>query len=419
MKPILLVTLCAFLAGLVASSPARAAAESPIELRVSYSSVTAQAKPMLVLEFYMKRGDKWKRRVAILNPTNGAPFDAASYQLKDAAGHALTASPKPEALEGQLGDSIAFQLQRKLDETQDHDFIVLPNKLHFSVDGQEFDHPGDKLTIPKSRVGEINAAMDADQLGKSENSIELAGGNIGGIGSIRYRYSRYEFLNASWLNLDFNAQADFTLASKDRHDFFNHVSGELNFFHPVNLAPDDWHAEFGVHAKTESDQTFSLTDGLLGVQAAVRLSDPVTSAIGGLFTKNDRATPLLVLGYDYAKNLDGDESTVATATQIDTGRADHRVRGVLRWRIPLARSYEFSFLGPLKGNYDLDLDLEAKGLYDINAEKFLDQSRVSLVFRQSSDRQFRPAFSFTWARGKEAPTFEQISAFLAGLKLEF
>lgn len=415
-----LFSAAAFLAALLLTlAPGFAAQDSPVDLRVSYSSVTAQAKPMLVLEFYTKRGERWKRAVEILDASQGAPFDAASYELKDSEGTAITASPVPEALNGRLGDSIAFILQRKLDETKDHTFKVLAGRLHFKVGGSNVVSAGTSLTIPKSRIGDINTVMDADKLGKSENSIELAGGNVGGIGSIRYRYSRYEFLNADWLNLELNAKADFTLSPDDREDFYNSVKAELNFFHALNLAPDAWHAEFGVHARTESDQTFDLTDGLIGAQFAVRLDDRVTRRVGNLFTKNDRATPLVILGYDYVQNLSGSDAAVVADTGIDTRRADHRVQALLRWRIPLARSYDFSFLGPLKGAYDLDLDLEAKGLYDINAEEFLDQSRVSLVFRQSSDKQFRPAFSFTWARGKEAPTFKQVSAFLAGMKLEF
>jgi len=250
--------------------------------------------------------------------------------------------------------------------------------------------------------------MDAEKQGGAVNSIELAGGSAGGTANLLYSKRIDNFLNHNWLNAELNLKGELTLNSKDRKDYFNHLEGGLNFFDAFPLW--DGYSELGLHAKVESDQVFDQVDGLVGVQFAHRL---------GHFFKIDRALPLFIVGYDYAHNLERDASLPPSASGIDTTKADNRVYGIARVRIPLARNYDFSFIPALGGKYDLDIDAEGKILYDINAEKFIDKSSISLVFRNTTKERFKPAFSFTWARGKESPTFEQVNAFLAGLKLEF
>lgn len=394
------------------------AAEPLVELRARYSSVAAKARPMLVLEFYTMKRDKRKLTAGILDWKRGAPYDPASYRLETAGGQRIDATPVAEQLGDELGDSVAFVLKGKLAPGTSHKLTVSEGKLFFQLPaGEVVSNSLETLVIPAEAVDQINESMDEDKAGASENSIQLAGGTSGGVGIIRYTYRRYEFLNSRWLNLELNANADFTLINRERQDYFNSLSGELNFFRVFTA--EKWPFEIGAHGRTESDQAFDVTDGLLGAQVATRLQDPVTRLIGGLLQPNHHAPPLVILGYDYAQNLGGNESGIATSTGVDTGRADHRLTGLLRWRIPLATAYEFTLVPGLSGKYDLDLDLEAKGIYDVNAEKFLDRSSVSLVFRRTADNKFRPALSFTWARGKEGPTFEQVNALLAGLKLEF
>lgn len=395
----------------------RAADEAPVELRARYSSVAGKAQPMLVLEFYTIKGDRRRLTASILDWKQGAPYDPATYTLTDAGGKKVDATPVAEQLGDELGDSVAFVLKNKLATGSKHTLKVAAGKMFFKLRTGMVSNAEVNLEISAEAIDKVNESMEEDKSGSSVNSIQLAGGTAGGIGEIRYTLRRYEFLNSSWLNMEVNASADFTLVSKDRNDYFNNITGEINFFRVFTSGK--WPFEIGLHGKTESDQTFEVTDGLIGAKIATRLQDPITRWIGSVLQTNSHAPPLLIFGYDYAHNLGDNGPDTLSAIGVDTRAADHRLTGILRWRIPLATAYEFKLLPGLTGKYDLDLDLEAKGVYDINAEKVLDKSALSLVFRRTSDQKFKPAFSFTWARGKEGPTFNEVHALLAGMKLEF
>jgi hypothetical protein len=307
----------------------------------------------------------------------------------------------------ELADSVTLLLDKLLKEER-HTFKVKNGKLFADLDGTEIPITEVEMEISAETVKAVNAAVKEEKQSGSYNSIELAGGTEGGTGSIRYGLRRDEFLSKSWLNAELRAAADFTLDSDDRTNYFNHLEAGLNFFDSFAL----WggYSELGVHATAESDQVFDIVDGKVGVQFAHRI---------GHFFKIDRALPLFIVGYDYVHNLRREDDVMMNTAGIDTRRADNRVYAIARIRLPIARGYDFSFLPILGGKFDLDIDAEGKILYDINADEFIDKSSISLVFRNTTKERFKPAFSFTWARGKESPTFEQINAFLAGLRLEF
>ena len=326
----------------------------------------------------------------------------------------------PQDLGEQLGSGIQLTVDQnaKLENTKQYTLKILAGKLVFKMDKLIITNKETTCAIPTNQIGETNIEIQKENQGSGTNSITLAGGTPGGISSIRYTYRWDQFLNIEWLHIDFSAKADLTLDTKDKKDFFNNITSELSAYE--SFGSSVCYSELSVHGKTESDQSFRLTDGLLGVQYAIRPKDPVTSAISEVFVrKNNRAGPLFIVGYDYAHKISGDQSNVVASTDIDTGKADHRVGALVNWRIPITRNYDFSFVPALGGRYDLDCELEGKGFYDINAAKFIDQSWVSLVFRKSTDQTFTPAFTFTWARGKEGPTFQQVNALLAGIKLGF
>jgi hypothetical protein len=375
-----------------------------ITLVPAYTCLIAEGKPRIVLEFRVDG----KRAVELLDVRKGAPYDATSYELKTGEGDVVALQPSAEdPPPGGLADSVLFVLTAPL-EAKEHTFTVKDRRLHFVVKNQEIVLPETKAQITAKTITDVNKACEAEKQGGTVNSIELAGGTAGGTARFLYAKRIDRFLGHRWLNAELSVNGEMTLNSDDRDEYFNHLEGGLNLYNAFPML--DGYSELGVHAKAESDQVFDQVDGLVGVQFAHRL---------GHFFKIDRALPLFIVGYDYAHNLERDESIPPSALGIDTGRADHRFYAIARIRIPLARNFDFNFIPILGGKYDLDIDAEGKALYDINAEEFIDKSSLSLVFRSTSKDRFRPAFAFTWARGKESPTFQQINAFLAGMRLEF
>jgi hypothetical protein len=131
---------------------------------------------------------------------------------------------------------------------------------------------------------------------------------------------------------------------------------------------------------------------------------------------------LFVFGYDYAKNVHGDTAAVAASTGVNTAHGTHQGSAILRLRMPILRNQDFSFLPALGGKYNVDLEADLKGVYDSSASKFLDQSRVTLAFTYVGNAELdkhKPSLILSWQRGKEGPTYEQISSLLAGLRLSF
>ena len=402
---------------LVSAGPAFAAEPETVKPEIQY--VQFNGRWVVRLSFIKHPSGKVALRA--LTQTPGAPFDAASYLLADAEGKQIAVKPLPPTQPGLL-NFVLLEPASPL-KVEDHSLKILADKMFLVADGKTNALPETELKLTKQQIEGSKRHFERDQAFVTENSVELAGGSAGGTATIRLSVERNQFAGLDWAGFRVNGSADLALDGDDRDEFFNNISGELDFFAPLLIGENSAnprYSELSGHAKTESDQEFETTDGVAGVRFAIYPKDPVTRWLGTLFVPtNNHLGPLVIVGYDYAKNLAGDPDANAAASGINTERANHRLNGLLRWRVPLLENFDFSFLPALGGNYNVDLDLELKGVYNINAERFLDQSRASIQFSRTSTDRFKPAFVFTWARGKEAPTWKEINVLLAGLMVSF
>ena len=185
------------------------------------------------------------------------------------------------------------------------------------------------------------------------------------------------------------------------------------FYRPFRFAGN--YSEFSLGGKAEADQTFDLVNAGLSAKWAWFIKNGITDRLGHIFvTDSANVPPLFIISYDYLENVRQTNSAIAN------NDPHHRVAALLRYQLPIAKDLDLSALPALGGKYDLSVDFEIKGVYDSVSEKVHDQSWISLVFeRPTGPDRFKPAFMFTWARGKAAPTFEQFNAFFAGAKLSF
>jgi hypothetical protein len=405
----------------------------------------ADADPVQYDAQYVQLTNEWAIKIRFLTPlrkilpraldtSKREPYEAASYELKDAQGSPISVTVDSAPADTPFVGSIFLKPATLLDGDK-YTLTIKAKKLTFKLAG----NPNPVILPAADTQVEVqglkrNKAFFQKQEGfTSESSLELAGGSPGGIGSFRLLFQRLDEMEDFRLGMRLSGSADLTLDSDDREEFFNNVSGELSVLAmtgtPSETSVDPRYWELSLHAKTESDQSFDTTDGLVGLKFGIYPKDPITRWLGTVFVPtNNHIGPLIFAGYDYVHNLGGQPAASALANDINTGRADHRVAALLRWRIPLLERKEFSLLNVLDGTYNVDLDLELKGVYDINASEFMDQTRISVAFTRVGKRnvvlskpeeesRFKPAFVFTWARGKEGPTWKEVNALLAGLKI--
>jgi hypothetical protein len=370
------------------------------------------------VRFWIAQDKKTNIAKSLLVVTNGAPFDAGTYQLlKKADNTSIAVTPVPDLNSGPLISTLDLLPSVPLTAESDYELTIPANKVFVVFPGRHTNTPNQQLKgIIHSTNIQVN--LEHGNTNTFHNRLSFLGGTPGGVASLDLTYRTVEFLDIDWLNIDFTAKADFTLSSKDRKEFFNSISGGGSVWY--SLPSSSFYSEIGFHDKLESDQAFKLINNLLGVHYAVLPKIRIIDRLSRIFVSNAvDVPPLLIFSYDYAHNVKGDETTVASETKIDTGEADHRLSALLRWRLPIASRYDFSFLPALGGKYDVGIDFELKGTYDSSAERFLDQSWISLDFTRQSSDALKPSFSFTWARGKAGPTFKEINAILAGIKLAF
>jgi hypothetical protein len=275
-------------------------------------------------------------------------------------------------------------------------------------------------------------ALDEDFLEPQtiQNRIEVLGGTAGGVASFQYRKDINNINDRSWLNASINLHGDFNFQAKDKADYFNSLVGEAKVFVPFKWSLPGSpatdlkrarYSEFDIHARFESDQTFENADRLLGVSLGTFTKDPISKFLGRYLLLNGRKTteasvsPMLIFGYDYAKNLITDP---AATNRLDTHEGNHRVFGTLYWSLPLGREVNLGFAG-IQKSVDVDALFELHGIYDFHAEKFLDQSRISLNASPHAIDKPRLVYSLSWERGKAGPTFKDVQTVLAGLKVNF
>jgi hypothetical protein len=357
----------------------------------------------------------------ILLPKEGSPFSPESYVLVDEKKETIPVTPviDKDTIEQDpppLLRSITLYPAKDLSEKGSYSLTVKQGVLFFQVvDGSETNTVGNKeTTLSISGEADVRPAQDyveKRQTGKSK--VELGAGTPGGVGSIELVYDKSRFLHVDWMNLRVKGNADLTLSEADRADYFNSIVGEAMFYRPVRFA--NHYSELSVGGKAEADQTFNLVNAGVSAKWAWFVKNGVTDRLGHIFVKDAVSVPpLLVLSYDYLENARDTDSVSGD------DESHHRATALVRYQLPISKELDLSALPALGGKFDLSVDFEIKGVYDSTSEKIHDQSWISLVFEKSSgpDR-FKPAFSFTWARGKAAPTFQQVSAFFAGLKLSF
>jgi hypothetical protein len=394
------------------------AAEPEILLKPEYVFRERANPPRWIVSvrFWIVQDNKTNIAKRILVVTNGAPFEADTYQLVNKANNQpVILSPIPDLSSGPFISTLDLLPGAPLNNN-DYELTIPANKIFFRFPGSQTNVPNREMKGTISGTN-IQVNLEHGNTNTFQQRIAFFGGTPGGVSSIDLTYRSREFLNVEWLNIDFSAKADFALSSRDRKEFFNSILGGATIWYPVPCG--SFYSEAGLHEKLESDQEFDLVNNLLGVHYAVFPKFRITDWMSRVFVRDAvEVPPLVILSYDYAHNIKGDESSVAADTRVDTGKADHRFAALLRWRLPIAQDYNFSFVPPLGGRYDVDVDFEVKGMYDSSAEKFLDQSWISLNFTRRS-QGVKPSFSFTWARGKAGPTFEEVNALLAGVKLEF
>lgn len=395
--------------------------EDPVKIVANAVPNLASKQTVIQITFMEKENGDWFA-ARVLDPTQGEPYQPTSYLLTESGGPAVTFTIQPPSgtfLQGNVKLSTILPL----DENKDYDLKIIAGKLVFKVGTGNnttiVQNSETTLTIKGKQVADSNARVTSRS--NSGSSIALLGGTPGGVGTAKLVLDESHFAGSQWVGLRIEGSADFTLSSQDRSNYFNSIAGELSAYH-VFPHVFDRQVELSIHEKIQSDQTFKLVNNLAGAKFAVRPRDPFTAWLGRVFVSdNDRESALVFVGYDYAKNMSGSgsASAVAASTGIDTRKGSHQVTALLRLRIPIRRDQDLSFIPALGGRYDIDLESDIKGFYDSSAGRILDQSRISIAFTKADSTDFKPALLLSWERGKEGPTYQQISALLAGLRLNF
>jgi hypothetical protein len=350
----------------------------------------------------------------ILLHHEGAPYSAGSYTLTDEQDVEIDITPQIDKDPTNIVGMIALSPATPLDRNKKYFLQVKPNVLVFQVGTNRVSNTATNFEISGDMIGPALDYVEKRQAGTSK--ITLGGGTPGGVLSGELIFDRSQFLNVGWMNLRLKGDADITLDGSDRHDFFNSVVGEGMLYWPFrfNLCPEHPnYSELNITGTIESDQKLTIANAGAGLKWAWYVNFPFTDALGHIFVpESANVPPLIVLSYDYLKNVKDETDTAANHT--------HRAGALLRYKIPVSENLDLSAFPALGGKYNLFLDLEVKGLYDSADDKIHDQSWVSLVFeRPSGPDRFKPAFVLTWARGQAPPTFDQVNAFLAGFMLSF
>ncbi|MGH3055746.1 MAG: hypothetical protein ACRDL7_12300, partial [Gaiellaceae bacterium] len=255
-------------------------------------------------------------------------------------------------------------------------------------------------------------------------------------------------------NLQLRGTADFNFQAARRGEYFNSLTGELKFFDAtlwdmVGLLKQGRYLEFDAHGRVESDQTVDNVDALGGVRASMYTKDPISGFLSTLFVPKREfvadgkktllpveavVSPLITFACDYVSEVTDQSSVPGGGSKPDTSGGNARLDAGFYWSMPLARGLTAEkanvpapvaaiaslFSGPFGGQApDIDALFELHGWYDAAAADFLDQSKISLVFSRRTPSNVKTSIALTWARGQAAPTFNEISTLLAGLRLAF
>jgi hypothetical protein len=266
-----------------------------------------------------------------------------------------------------------------------------------------------------------------------ENKVAIGAGGHGGTASLSWRlfvhddptdYATYD----SW-RLEFSAEADLNFPSKSRHDFFDQVHAEGNYFwsNRWGKSGDAWrlYADLGAHGLLEADQSFDNIDGGGGALLRWTLGNPLTDYLANSLPDHPNpllgphhvlvVSPMFSVGYNYVSHIKQD-------TAADAG--NNRLDATFFWRWPLAREMKWQRMLGVNASYDLDLRIELGGVWDLDRGDVHDMSRISLELAPTerlpdADATDLPTITITYGNGEISPRYEHIQEWLAGFKYAF
>jgi hypothetical protein len=425
-------TLCA----LCCLLPLPLYAATNLQPRATFSLEHPKTGPqhVITIDFLDAEGEPAE---AVVHLGEGRPIDPESYELRVKSGGGEATVPVtvyPAGVEKGFASTLVFRVEpsHTFSTTNAYRLHVKSGTVFLKQNGETaaWDTNND-LPLDNEHL-----ALDQDFVRPRglQNKLELLGGTGGGNGSFRYTYRANEVRGRGWLNIEGLLKGDFNFLSDNKDKYFNSVIGEVKLFYPFRwnfpgTDPDKSDAtarfsEIDVHMRLESDQTFDNADKVIGTSVGTYIKNPVSKLLSSYyllngFTKADEATvsPLLVVGYDYVSELKSEDDP-DEIEKLDTHAGNHRFRSAFVWSMPLGRNVDLGFLG-IGRPIDADALFELAGLYDFRADKFLDQTRVSLNINPRTGGKLRTVYTLSWERGKAAPTFHDVHALLAGLKVNF
>lgn len=368
----------------------------------------------------------------------GAPLDPKSYGLKAKIDGTETIIPitaiSPIGVTAGYASSLSLNIDPKyaLSTTNEYSLIIRKGTLYLRDNPTTVSANSDNTFPLDSKDLAIDETFVKPR--GRQNKFAIHGGTGGGVGSFLYTYRASKINGRDWLNAEAELKGDFNFQSNNKQKYFNNMVGEVKL-----VAPFKWYlpgtkegekiaksrySEVDVHFRMESDQTFANADKIIGASIGTYLKDPISKMLTAYYPLNGftKATeppvsPLLIVGYDYASRVTTDKNP-SNVPAIDTHDGNNRLRALLYWSMPFGRQLDLGLIG-ITRRVDVDTLFEVGGIYDFRVQKFLDQSRISLNLSPSTASQTRMVYSLSWERGKAAPTFKDVNAILAGLKVSF
>lgn len=356
----------------------------------------------------------------------GAADDPSSYRLEGTLGEAKWQVPVtmvPLGFKDNLAGSV--QLVPKTPPRKDatYSLTIKPNCLIVRMDGK------DVPFVPDHRY-----ELDSDELELEkeftkpktlDDWLDFGGGGDGGTVSARLRYDLNRDKYGKGLQFQVRGSADLSFDHDDEGEYFNNLTGEIRGYRSGRtnifglLKINERYVEYGLHYRIESDQGLDNADHNLGLQFAMYTKDPISEYLANLFMPEKNCaivSPLLIAEYNYVKQVTEDAEP-GDPLKPDTSDGDHRLGARLHWVLPIARDLKLTLFPSLPQFSDVELLVEAGGVYDFDESEFYDKSRIALQFSTATDGETNTAFEFVWARGESAPIFDQINTFLVGIKL--
>jgi hypothetical protein len=221
--------------------------------------------------------------------------------------------------------------------------------------------------------------------------------------------------------------ADVELKGTNVKDYFNSVVADLRATevfsdtHSGRFFIGHGQPELGLVNRFESDQSFATINETFGLGLWTSVDNSLTRAISDtVFVDGSQfapgPSPYVVLSYDYVVKVATGTGSSAPATK--TG--NNRITTKLDWPLWIVRGWDLRAT-PLKNLYAISLLIDVTPIYDIEQSKVFVEEKISLEFKPDDPTdpksKDKPALVLTLANGKATPTFKNVDALLAGIKL--